>query len=91
MKIIKRNKIIKYPKNKKLRRLLFPYSKYYSKGVFTNNCVRLVLSITKLDGLFKVISYAKYLWEVSHHRKVREGYEIDHIDGDCTNDVLENL
>lgn len=91
MNIITRNKIIKYPKFKELRKLLYPYSSYYSKGIFTNNCERLVLSITKLDGKFKIISYAKYLWEVSHKRKVRKGYEIDHIDGDCTNDTLDNL
>lgn len=37
------------------------------------------------------ILYSKYLWEVSHRRKVKKGYEVDHIDGDKTNDILSNL
>lgn len=91
MKVKRRKEYVKYPKDKPLRKLLKPYSSYYSKGYFTNNCGRLVLSITKMDGKFKVISYSKYLWEIQHKRKVKKGYEVDHIDNDCTNDIFRNL
>lgn len=37
------------------------------------------------------ISYAKYLYEVSHKTLVKDGYEVDHIDGDKTNNTVKNL
>lgn len=76
----------------KFRRCLFPYGKYHSSGkLYKDASGRTRINLLKEKDLFGFISYAKYLWEVSHKRKVRKGYEIDHIDGDCTNDTLDNL
>ena len=39
----------------------------------------------------KCIAYAKYLW-ISHHKmNVPEGYQVDHINNDKTDDRIENL
>ena len=37
------------------------------------------------------ISYARYLVEVSINDFIPEGYEVDHINADCSDDRLENL
>lgn len=37
------------------------------------------------------ISYARYLVCVNLGYELGEGYEVDHIDADCTNDSLDNL
>ncbi len=36
------------------------------------------------------ISYARYLWLINYG-DIPEGYEVDHIDDDCSNDSLDNL
>lgn len=36
-------------------------------------------------------SYARYLFSVNKGRMLEDGYEVDHIDGDKTNDCLSNL
>lgn len=46
--------------------------------------------ISKTGKSNKWISYAKYLWE-ENYGKVPEGYEVDHINNDKTDDRLENL
>ena len=85
-------KIIVINIKSKFRRCLFPYGKYHSSGkLYKDASGRTRINLLKEKDLFGFISYAKYLWEVSHKRKVRKGYEIDHIDGDCTNDTLDNL
>ena len=75
----------------RFRKCLYPYENYHSSMPFRNKEGRLCLNILIDKENHKQILYAKYLWEVSHKRKVRKGYEIDHIDGDCTNDTLDNL
>ena len=36
------------------------------------------------------IAYARYLW-IINYGDIPEGYEVDHIDDDCSNDSLDNL
>ena len=50
---------------------------------------RVDLVNTKTDRT--TISYARYLVEVSINDFVPEGYEVDHINADCSDDRLENL
>lgn len=57
---------------------------------------------SKIDGRKRVdlfnsnsdrttISYARYMMTVHLGSEIPEGYEVDHIDEDNTNDVLNNL
>lgn len=82
--------IIKTVKSK-FRQCLYPYKEYHSRGPFIKNDGRLGLSL--IIGINRVITlnYSKYLWEVFHKRKVKEGYQVDHVDGDKTNDIIDNL
>lgn len=50
---------------------------------------RVDLVNTKTDRT--TISYARYLVEVSINDFIPEGYEVDHINADCSDDRLENL
>lgn len=50
---------------------------------------RVDLFNTKTDRT--TISYARYLVEVSINDFIPEGYEVDHINADCSDDRLENL
>jgi hypothetical protein len=85
-------KIVTKRVKSRFRRCLYPYKEYHSRGkLYIDDTGRARINLLKEKELFGFISYAKYLWEVSHHRKVKKGYEVDHIDGDCTNDIIENL
>ena len=43
------------------------------------------------DGKRKGMLYARYIWEMHNNKKIPEGFTIDHIDEDKTNDSIENL
>lgn len=43
------------------------------------------------DGKRKGMLYARYVWEKHNNRMLPEGFTIDHIDEDKTNDSIENL
>ena len=43
------------------------------------------------DGSRKGMLYARYVWEAHNNKPLPEGFTIDHIDEDKTNDALENL
>lgn len=43
------------------------------------------------DGKRKGMLYARYVWEKHNNRLLPEGFTIDHIDEDKTNDSIENL
>ena len=85
MKII--TKIVK----SRFRQCLYPYEDYHSVGPFLNKEGRLRINLISCADNYFGMLFSTYLWEVSHHRKVRKSFSIDHIDGDCTNDVLSNL
>lgn len=77
--------IIKRVKSR-FRQCLPPYEDYRSSGPYNIGKRRYM----NISSFYKntCVAYARYLWEVAHRRKVRKGYEIDHIDGDCTNDTI---
>lgn len=43
------------------------------------------------DGSRKGMLYARYVWEKHNNRMLPDGFTIDHIDEDKTNDSIENL
>lgn len=43
------------------------------------------------DGSRNGMLYARYVWEAHNNKPLPEGFTIDHIDEDKTNDALENL
>lgn len=47
--------------------------------------------IIGFDGSRKGMLYARYVWEAHNNKPLPEGFTIDHIDEDKTNDALENL
>lgn len=84
-------KIITKRVKSKFRQCLYPYEKYHSKGPFKNKEGRLCLNVLRNKNNHNQILYARYLLEVKLKRKLKDGYEVDHIDGDCTNDTIDNL
>lgn len=48
------------------------------------------VSLYKKNGKSKWITYARYLWE-DVNGKVPDGFEVDHINNDKTDDRLENF
>lgn len=39
----------------------------------------------------KTITYSRYLWMTHHQRVIPEGYEVDHIDDNPSNNEISNL
>lgn len=77
------------------RRLLAPYADYKSSGPrlhVQENRMYIDCIDTTHSGNHKLgILYARYLYEVTHRAFIPNGYDIDHIDGDKTNDDIANL
>lgn len=77
------------------RKLLSPYGDYKSSGPrlhIRENRMYIDCIDTTHEGNHKLgILYARYLYEVTHKSFIPDGYDIDHIDGDKTNDSIENL
>ena len=64
------------------------YKGEYDKAyLYVNQDKRKRVSLFRFS---KWISYARYLWE-EHNGKIPDGYEVDHINNDKTDDRLENL
>lgn len=51
---------------------------------------RQYVNITRDDGSRTTCLYSRYLYEQAHG-PIPDGMEVDHVDGDKTNDVIENL
>lgn len=70
-----------------------PYSDIYKYGrlILHKRSNRLHISLynSEFDKLF--ISYSRYLYTVITNTMIPEGYEVDHIDNDFTNDNADNL
>ena len=69
-----------------------PYAAMYRRAYLRRDSRgrgRVDLINTKFDRT--TISYARYLLEVEMGRRIPAGYEVDHIDADCSNDDLGNL
>lgn len=69
---------------------------YRAAYLFKNNKNRNVVELvhknsTKENQIKRFISYAKYLWISNNKQEVPEGYEVDHINEDGTDDRIENL
>lgn len=58
-----------------------------SAGCFSKGRKRTVIWITACRGLFP---RSRLVW-IYHHGSIPTGYVLDHIDGDSTNDRIENL
>lgn len=44
------------------------------------------------DAIFtKTLTYPRYLWMMHHQQLIPDGYEVDHIDNDFTNNTISNL
>lgn len=69
-----------------------PYASRYRKGYLRRDSSgrgRVDLVNTSTDRT--TVSYARYLVEVQMNAFIPAGYEVDHIDADCSNDDLSNL
>jgi hypothetical protein len=76
------------------RNCLPPYEGRYSRGPYFYEKwgrFRIDLLSPKGRGYCKAITYARYLLSVSLGRELLEGLEVDHVDGDRTNDFIDNL
>lgn len=70
-------------------------SEYFKKLGATSACIssrkdgRKQVTICFPHRKQKCMSYARYLW-VSNYGEIPDGYEVDHINNDRTDDRLEN-
>ena len=71
----------------------FPYQDYWLYIVFHKKENRRMANlILKNDTKVRTtISYARYLMTVNLKRLLTEDEEVDHVDNDCTNDIIDNL
>lgn len=79
----------------KKRRCLPPFSDYYSYGPSSAlGGDRLVISLSPESGSDekpRMMTYARYLYMVKSGVLLSSSIQVDHIDGDRTNDTFENL
>lgn len=72
-----------------------PFEGYKTYQPSRNPAGRLVAALIPIDpasGLKPTtMAYARYLMSVHLGRRLRSDEQVDHIDGDKTNDVIENL
>ena len=59
--------------------------------VATNKESRRVATLRKPNGEMTSMSYAKYLYTSHYQTDVANGDQVDHINGDKTDDRIENL
>lgn len=69
-----------------------PFKSKWNKGYLRfSNENRRILDLFNSNSNRTTISYARYLMGVRLGFEVPEGYEVDHIDNDKTNDDINNL
>jgi hypothetical protein len=76
------------------RNCLPPFEGRYSRGPYFYERwgrFRIDLLSPQGRGHCKAITYARYLLSIKLGRELQEGMEVDHIDGDRTNDLFSNL
>lgn len=77
--------------------MVIEISDYYKNKGFiaaylaTNKDSRKLCTLRKADGTKTSMSYAKYLYTSHYKCDVDSYYHIDHINGDKTDDRIENL
>ena len=64
---------------------------YKSVYIVINRENRRMACLTHKDGTRKTISYAKYLYTSYYNCDVADGDHVDHINGDKTDDRIDNL
>ena len=47
--------------------------------------------ISYADGTKETTTNARYVWETTYNVKLKKQETVDHIDGNCSNDSLDNL
>lgn len=77
------------------RLCLKPFDDYHSYGPLKKRYRgRLMIALYPNDyskNKKLTILYSRYLLSVKLGRKIKKGYEVDHIDGDKSNDTISNL
>ena len=70
-----------------------PFKSIWKKGYLRQSSIdgRRRVDLFNTNNDRTTISYAKYLMVVHLGQDIPEGYEVDHIDNDSTNDILSNL
>lgn len=75
-------------------RLIGPYAKLWKKGY---------LRVAKKDGRRRVdlvndhktdrstVAFARYVMSIAYGQIIPDEYDVDHIDRDCSNDLISNL
>jgi len=69
-----------------------PFRKDYVAGyIVVNNENRRMVFLKDNNNTRSTTSYARYLMSVKLNRYLLKEEQVDHIDGDKTNDIIENL
>ena len=72
-------------------KLEYPYDDYDGYIVINSENRKNICLVNKITKNKTTISYARYLMSVKEKRKLLNSEHVDHIDGDKTNDIIENL
>lgn len=75
-----------------LQNLEEPFKSKWLKGyLWINNENRKVITLTNDGVITFTMTYARYLMSVKIGHEIPDGYEVDHINNDKTDDRIENL
>lgn len=69
----------------------FPFNDYSCYLVVNQENRRIVCLVHKTTKQRTTISYARYLMSIKEKRFLNQDEQVDHIDGNKTNDSIENL
>lgn len=69
-----------------------PFKHKWKKGyLWVNNENRKVITLTNDGVITFTMTYARYLMSVKLGHEIPDGFEVDHINNDKTDDCIENL